>query len=160
MNIIAIVSTALVIVTCIVWYLLWRQTRPRHIFLAYDFATSTVQPFVRRTLTGTIKVPGPEGKKVPFAPVQGMEMHRRDGKGLVLMGDLATGRLFRPNLPNATEGIHPIFHELALADGRVQQIAAAARGDGLTLKHVLIGLAIVGGLVVVVIYQFAKAGGF
>jgi len=155
----AIIASCLTVLTLVVWYLLWRQTRPRHIFNAWDFASGTVQPYVRRTLTGTIKVPGPDGKKVPFTPQAGMELHRRDGKGIVLNGDLNTGRLFRPTLSGTMEGIHPIFHEYALADGRVESVVRATTAGGITLKHILIGLCIVGGLVIVVIYQFAKNGG-
>lgn len=158
---IAIVSTTAVVALMFVGWFTHRHFRPRHIFNAWDFSVPSIQPHVLRTMTGTIKVPGPNGKKVPFQPQAGFAVPRRDGKGFVFNGDLATGKLFKPGLDSEKpmEGIHPIFAEYALADGRVEAIVRSTTGGGITLKHILIGLCIVGGLVIIVIYQFAKNGG-
>lgn len=158
MILIAIVAVAGM---CAIAYLLWRQIRPRHLFLARDTQFGTIQPYKLQPsqLQGTFTVKRRDGKRVSFPMVRDFAQHRLDGKGVVIEGDLNTGQLIRPVKSGAFEGSHGIFNAAALADGRVDLLVRSTKASGITLQHILIGLAIVGGLVCIVIYQFAKGAG-
>lgn len=137
-----------------------RHNEPKHVFLARDLEVGSVQPRKIKNIYGPFKVK--INKKVVLFPAPaGFGQQRMDGKGLIFEGDINTGQLIRPKPDGKTyDFANGIFVELALADGRVAQIAASAKGgSGITLQHILIAVGIVGALVVVVIYQYARAGG-
>lgn len=137
-----------------------RRNEPKHVFLARDLEVGSVQPKKIKNIYGPFKVK--INKKVVHFPVPtGFGQQRMDGKGLIFEGDINTGQLIKPDSSGRTyDFAHGIFLEKALADGRVQQIAASAKGGtGITLQHILMAVAVVGALVVVVIYQYARSGG-
>lgn len=139
------------------WY---RRNRPLHTFIGLDFGANSAQPKRIGRLYGPFKVKRNDKTVVNFPVPQGFAVSRQDGRGTMFFGDLATGQLLRPTRDvSGFEAVSGIFIEKAFADGRVQQIVASTKGTGLTLQHILIGLAVVAGLVCIVIYQFAKAGG-
>lgn len=143
----------------VAWW--WKKrNEPKHIFLARDLEVGSVMPKRIKNIFGPFKVKV-NGKVVHFPVPTGFGQQRMDGKGLIFEGDINTGQLIKPDSTGRTyDFAHGIFLEKALADGRVQQIAESAKGGtGITLQHILIAVAIVGALVVVVIYQYAKAGG-
>lgn len=161
MNIVALFVSLLVtaLILAAGWW--WKKrNEPKHVFLARDLEVGSVQPKKIRNIYGPFKVK--INKKVVHFPVPtGFGQQRMDGKGLIFEGDINTGQLIKPDSTGRTyDFAHGIFLEAALADGRVQQIAASAKGGtGITLQHILIAVGIVGALVVVVIYQFARGGG-
>lgn len=157
-------STALIITVTAILLLfgvgLWimvQRGRPKHTFIAWDPGMRSAQPYKRKTQKGRIRVKGADGKLVMFPMQPEFVLNRQDGKGTVVWGDMSTGRLMRPQQDGTWVAMDGIFSEAALADGRVESLARATRGTGLTLQHIMWGLAIVGGLVCIVIYQFAKA---
>ncbi len=160
MNTLVIVACVLAALMGLTMYAAWRQLRPKHVFVARDFNLGSVQPYRLKTLSGSFKVKRRDGKQVNFPIVPGYAQPRIDGKGVFVEGDLNTGQLIRPTMnPGVFEGSHGIYNAAALADGRVDLLVRSTKGSGLTLKHVMIALAVVGGLVCVVIYQFAKGHG-
>jgi len=161
LDLVTLIVTAL-ITACLLAVGWWwkKRNEPKHIFMARDLEAGSVQPKRIRNIYGPFKVKINK-KTVHFPIPTGFGQQRMDGKGLIFEGDINTGQLIKPDASGRTyDFAHGIFLEKALADGRVQQIAASAKGgSGITLQHVLIAVAIVGVLVIVVIYQFAKAGG-
>lgn len=140
-------------------YVAWRQVRPRHVFIARDLNLGTAQPYRLKTLTGQFKMKRRDGKQVIFPIPEGFAQPRIDGKGIMVEGDLNTGQLLKPAKMGKFLASHGVFLSAALGDGRIDTLVRSTKGSGLTLKHVMIGLAIVGGLVIIVIYQFAKGHG-
>lgn len=150
-------AAALVVALGIWWK---KRNEPKHVFIARDLETGSAQPRRIKNIFGPFKVK--INKKVVHFPVpHGFGAARMDGKGYIFEGDINTGQLLKPDMSGRTyDFAHGIFLEKALADGRVQQIAASAKGGtGITLQHILIAVGIVGALVIVVIYQYARAGG-
>lgn len=157
---ITIAAFVLLVAAVAIGYWWYRKNRPNHSFVGVDFGAGSVQPKRIRNLFGPFRVKKSDGTKVMFPVPQGFSHPRMDGKGTLFFGDLETGQLLKITRGgNLFEAVHGIFMEKAFADGRVQQIVASTKASGITLKHLLIGLAIVGGLVCIVIYQFAKSGG-
>lgn len=137
-----------------------RRNEPKHVFIARDLEANSAQPRRIKNIFGPFKVKI-NGKIIHFPVPHGFGAARMDGKGFIFEGDVRTGQLLKPDVTGRTyDFAHGIFLEKALADGRVDQIAASAKGGpGLTLKHVMIVLGIIVGLLVVVIYQYARSGG-
>lgn len=161
MDIIVLVVSLLItaLLLGVAWW--WKKrNEPKHVFIARDLETGSAQPKRIKNIFGPFKVK--INKQLIHFPVpHGFGAQRMDGKGLIFEGDIRTGQLIKPNSDGRSyDFAHGIFLEKALADGRVQQIAASAKGGtGITLQHILIAISIVGILVVVVIYQFARNGG-
>lgn len=156
LNNLTLIAGACILTIVVAYYFMQRNARPKHVFIGYDLDNGTGQPYVLRTMSGQIKVKRQDGKKVAFPMDMAFGMPRQDGKGMIYMGDTSLGQLIKPTKDRGWQGIHGIFQELALADGRVQRLAAATNADGLQLKHIMIALAIVGCLVIGNIWQFAK----
>lgn len=139
----------------------WKKRHePKHIFLARDLEVGSVQPKRIKNIFGPFKVK--INKKVVHFPVPtGFGQQRMDGKGLIFEGDINTGQLIKPDSSgHSYDFAHGIFLEKALADGRVQQIAASTKGStGFKLEHVgmLVGVCII--LLIVVVYLYSQAGG-
>lgn len=145
-----------------VWW--YRKNRPLHSLLLWDFGTGSVQPRKVRNIRGPFHVKLPNKSKVEIPVPEGYASPRQDGRGLIFNADMNTGQLFKPWRGN-DEAVNFSFasgayNELALADGREKRAAEATNGGaGVTLQHILIAVGVVAGLVCIVIYQFAKAGG-
>lgn len=155
--IVSLLITALLLGVAYWWK---KRNEPKHVFIARDLETGSAQPRRIKNIFGPFKVK--INKKVVHFPVpHGFGAARMDGKGFIFEGDVNTGQLLKPDASGRTyDFAHGIFLENALADGRVNQIAASAKGGtGLTLQHIMIVLGIIVALLVVVIYQYAKAGG-
>lgn len=162
---IVVLIVSLLLTACILgagfwWY---KKNKPKHTFVGVDFGADTIQPKNIKNLFGPFRVKRRDGTKVQFPVPQGYASHRQDGKGTLFFGDLNTGQLFKPRRIGSDvvmDFVHGIFVELALADGRIKQIAAAQQGDtGLTLKHIMMGIGIIIALLIVVVYQYAKSAG-
>ncbi len=148
-----LIGTALILALAYWWY---RRNKPIHTFVGIDFGAGSVQPRRIKNLYGPFKFKRNDGTRVNFPVPQGFSIPRQDGRGTMFLGDINTGQLLVPKREgNLFDAVHGIFMELAFADGRVSQIVASTKGTGITLQHILIGLAIVAGLVMIVIYQFA-----
>lgn len=157
---VAIAAVILLLAAIAIGYWWYKKNRPIHSFVGVDFGAGSIQPKRIRNLFGPFRVKKGDGTKVLFPVPQGFAHPRMDGRGTLFFGDLETGQLLKlTRNGNLFEAVHGIFMEKAFADGRVQQIVASTKASGLTLKHVLIGVAIVGVLVCIVIYQFAQSGG-
>lgn len=155
--IVSLLITALLIAVGVWWK---KRNEPKHVFLARDLEVGSVQPKRIKNIYGPFKVK--INKKVIHFPAPGgFGQQRMDGKGIIFEGDINTGQLIKPDAEGRTyDFAHGIFLEKALSDGRVQLITSSSKGvGGITLQHILIAVAIVGVLVVVVIYQFAKGHG-
>jgi hypothetical protein len=159
MNIVVLVVSGLITAALLAVGVWWKKrNEPKHVFLARDLEVGSVQPKRIKNIYGPFKVK--INKKVIHFPVPtGFGQQRMDGKGLIFEGDINTGQLIKPDAEGRSyDFAHGIFLEKALSDGRVQQITASSKGiGGVTLQHVLIAVGVVGILVVVVIYQFARA---
>lgn len=157
---VSLLVTALIVGAGYWWY---KRNKPKNTFIGVDFGAGSAQPRNIRNLFGPFKVKLKDGRRVSFPVPQGYGIARQDGKGTLFFGDINTGQLFKPRREGngvVMDFVHGIFNELALADGRVEQVVRHTRGGtGLTLQHIamLVGICII--LLIVVIYQYARAGG-
>lgn len=164
MNIVVLIVSLLLTATILgAGYWWYRRNLPKNTFVGIDFGADSVQPKNIKNLFGPFRVKRRDGTKVQFPVPAGFGIRRQDGKGTLFFGDLNTGQLFKPRREGdhlVVDFAHGIFNELALADGRVESIVRNTRGGaGITLQHIaaLIGVCII--LLIVVIYQYARAGG-
>lgn len=163
-TIVAIVLAVIITATlAAIGYWWYRKNKPIHTFIGVDFGANSVQPRRIKNLFGPFKFKRNDKTVVNFPVPQGFAVSRQDGRGTMFLGDLNTGQLFalRRNVDGepVMDFAHGIFLEKALSDGRVQKIVESTKGiGGITLQHLMIGLAIIGVLVIVNIYQFASGG--
>jgi hypothetical protein len=154
--IVAMVILALAVVAVGVAFVLRGQ---KNLFIAYDPDTGSVQPKRRRTMSGSIRFKRPDGRKVR------VEMHpeyarpRMDGKGSVLVANIKTGQAMMPTSDGSWVSLDGIYLELAYVDDRIHAIRSGTGGGMDLLKLALWGIGVIIALLIVVVYQFAKAGG-
>lgn len=158
--ILGFVLAALVLALGYWWY---RKNKPIHSFIGVDFGAQSVQPRRIKNLFGPFRFKRNDKTIVRFPVPQGYAIPRQDGKGTLFFGDLSTGQLFKPIRDEANriklQFAHGIFNEYALADGRVENVVRATKGEqGITLMHLLMGIGVIVILLIFNIYQFSRAG--
>lgn len=158
MNPVVLVAV-IVLVQAVLIAVFWLVSGQKNLFIAYDPDTGGLQPKRRRTLSGAIRLKRKDGKMVRIPMQPEFARPRFDGKGSVLVANIKTGQPMMPLSDGRWVSMDGIYLELAYADDTIAKIRSGTRGKYDALKILMWMAGINLALLVVVVYQFAKAGG-